>query len=116
MRLLIRPDGSFDRRAVMLDAHRQFRLMKAHGWSLARCVAFSSSKARAMAAKARATEPKGSLRRYLVQPSFEGVLAMNKVITGRPASHAEIEQLRTSMIEDGGHPAAMHFPRHVFKS
>jgi hypothetical protein len=39
--------------------------------------------------------------RYLVQPSFEGVLAMHKIITGRLASHAEIEQLRASMIEDG---------------
>jgi hypothetical protein len=101
MRLLIRPDGSFDRRAVMLDAHRQFRLMKANGWSFARCLAFSSSKARAMAAQARPTGPERSLRRYLVQPSFEGVLAMHKIITGRPASHAEIEQLRASVIADG---------------
>ena len=103
MRLLIRPDGSFDRRAVMLDAHRQFRLMKANGWSFGRCLAFSSSssKARAMAAQARPTEPERSLRRYLVQPSFEGVLAMHKIITGRLASHAEIKQLRASMIEDG---------------
>ena len=85
----------------MLDAHRQFRLMKANGWSFARCLAFSSSKARAMAAQARPTEPERSLQRYLVQPSFEGVLAMHKMITGRPASHAEIEQLRASMIEDG---------------
>jgi len=101
MRLLIHPDGSFDRRAVMLDAHRQFRLMKANGWSFARCLAFLSSKARAMAAQAHPTEPERSLRRYLVQPSFEGVLAMQKIITGGPASHAEIEQLRASMIEDG---------------
>jgi hypothetical protein len=101
MRLLIRPDGSFDRRAVMLDAHRQFRLMKANGWSFARCLAFSSSKARAMAAQARPTEPERSLQRYLVQPSFEGVLAMQKIITGRPVSPTEIEQLRASMIEDG---------------
>jgi hypothetical protein len=101
MRLLIRPDGSFDRRAVMLDAHRQFRLMKANGWSFARCLAFSSSKARAMAAQARPTGPERSLRRYLVQPSFEGVLAMHKIITGRPASPTEIEQLRASVIADG---------------
>ena len=101
MRLLIRPDGSLDRRALMLDAHRQFRLMKANGWSFARCLAFSSSKARAMAAQARPTEPERSLRRYLVQPSLEGVLAIHKVITGRPASPTEIEQLRASMIEDG---------------
>ena len=59
MRLLIRPDGSFDRRAVMLDAHRQFRLMKANGWSFARCLAFSSSKARAMAAQAARPGPSG---------------------------------------------------------
>jgi hypothetical protein len=54
-----------------------------------------------MAAQARPTEPERSLRRYLVQPSFEGVLAMHKIITGRLASHAEIKQLRASMIEDG---------------
>ena len=54
-----------------------------------------------MAAQTRPTEPERSLRRYLVQPSFEGVLAMQKMITGRPASHTEIEQLRASMIEDG---------------
>ena len=55
----------------------------------------------AMAARARPTEPERSLRRFLFQPSFEGVLAMHKIITGRPASRAEIEQLRASMIEDG---------------
>jgi hypothetical protein len=98
---LLTPDGHYDHRAIMLDAHRQFRLMKANGWSFGRCLAFSSSKARAMAAQASPTEPERSLRRYLVQPSFEGVLAMQKIITGRPASHAEIEQLRASMIEDG---------------
>ena len=54
-----------------------------------------------MAAQARPTEPEQSLRRYLVQPSFEGVLAMHKIITGRPASPTEIEQLRASMIADG---------------
>ena len=54
-----------------------------------------------MAAQAHPPEPERSLRRYLVQPSFEGVLAMHKIITGRPASPTEIEQLRASMIADG---------------
>jgi hypothetical protein len=54
-----------------------------------------------MAAQTHPTEPEQSLRRYLVQPSFEGVLATHKIITGRPASPSEIEQLRASMIEDG---------------
>ncbi len=89
----------------MADAHRQFRLMKANGWSFARCLAFSLSKARAMAAQACPTEPERSLHRYLVQPSFVGILAMHKINTGRPASHAEIERLRTGMIKDGAPPA-----------
>jgi len=36
-----------DRRAVMLDAHRQFRLMRRHGWSWIRCLSFAWSIAKA---------------------------------------------------------------------
>jgi hypothetical protein len=88
MRLLIRPDGSFDRRAVMLDAHRQFRLMKANGWSFARCLAFSSSKARAMAAQARPTEPERASS--LSGPAF---------VRGRPG-HAQ-DNHRAARVANG---------------
>jgi hypothetical protein len=49
---LLTPDGHYDHRAIMLDAHRQFRLMKANGWSFGRCLAFSSSKALDLLARA----------------------------------------------------------------
>jgi len=50
---LLTPDGSFDRRAVMGDAHRQFRMMKANGWSFGRCVDFRWSKASSAQARRR---------------------------------------------------------------
>jgi len=46
---LLTPTGTISR-AVVADAHRQVRLMKAHGWLFGRYLAFPSSKARAMAA------------------------------------------------------------------
>ncbi|MCC3245090.1 hypothetical protein LG047_07130 [Methylocystis sp. WRRC1] len=52
MNFLLLPDGRFDRRAIMRDAHRQFRLMAAHGWSWSRCLAFSWARAKAMRARA----------------------------------------------------------------
>ncbi len=44
---LLRPDGSFDRRAIMADAHRQFRLTRGFGWSWSRCLSFSWAIAKA---------------------------------------------------------------------
>jgi hypothetical protein len=35
-----------DRRAVMTEAHRQFRLMRRYGWSFGRCLSFAWAKAR----------------------------------------------------------------------
>jgi hypothetical protein len=36
---LLTPTGAISR-AVMLDAHRKSRLMKANGWSFGRCLGF----------------------------------------------------------------------------
>jgi hypothetical protein len=46
MTSLVTPAGRLDRRAVMIEAHRQFRLMRRHGWSFGRCLSFAWAKAR----------------------------------------------------------------------
>jgi hypothetical protein len=46
MTLLVTPAGCLDRRAVMTEAHRQFRLMRRYGWSFGRCLSFAWAKAR----------------------------------------------------------------------
>jgi hypothetical protein len=43
---LVTPDCRLDRRAVMTQAHRQFRLMRRYGWSFGRCLSFAWAKAR----------------------------------------------------------------------
>ncbi len=45
---LLRPDGRFDRSAIMSDAHDQYRRTRALGWSWSRCLSFSWARARAM--------------------------------------------------------------------
>jgi hypothetical protein len=52
MTSLLTPAGRLDRRAVMLDAHRQFRLMRPLGWSFGRCLSFAWAKAREQRAAA----------------------------------------------------------------
>jgi hypothetical protein len=42
----------FDRRAIMIEAHRQFRLMRRYGWSFGRCLSFAWAKAREQRARA----------------------------------------------------------------
>jgi hypothetical protein len=39
MNSLVTPAGRLDRRAVMTEAHRRFRLMRRYGWSFGRCFA-----------------------------------------------------------------------------
>ena len=46
MTSLVTPAGRLDRRAVMTEAHRQFRLMRPLGWSFGRCLSFAWAKAR----------------------------------------------------------------------
>jgi hypothetical protein len=46
MTALLTAAGRLDRRAVMTEAHRQFRLMRRYGWSFGRCLSFSWAKAR----------------------------------------------------------------------
>jgi hypothetical protein len=46
MATLTAPCGSYDRRAIMIEAHRQFRLMRRYGWSFGRCLSFAWAKAR----------------------------------------------------------------------
>jgi hypothetical protein len=43
---LVTPAGRLDRRAVMIEAHRQFRLMRRYGWSFGLCLSFAWAKAR----------------------------------------------------------------------
>lgn len=45
---LIRSDGRYDRRAVMLDAHRIYRGMGPLGWDWAHCLRFAWARAKAM--------------------------------------------------------------------
>ncbi len=45
-RVLIRLDGGYDRRAIMAEAHHQFRLTRGFGWSFGRCLSFAWSKAK----------------------------------------------------------------------
>jgi hypothetical protein len=40
-----------DRRAVMIEAHRQFRLMRRYGWSFGRCLSFAWAKGREQRAR-----------------------------------------------------------------
>jgi hypothetical protein len=46
MTSLVTPAGRLDRRAVMIEAHRQFPLMRPLGWSFGRCLSFAWAKAR----------------------------------------------------------------------
>jgi hypothetical protein len=48
---LLTPAGRLDRRAVMTEAHRQFRLMRRYGWSFGRCLSFAWAKAREQRAR-----------------------------------------------------------------
>ncbi|MGC1860855.1 MAG: hypothetical protein WA733_06940 [Methylocystis sp.] len=48
---LVTPSGRLDRRAVMTEAHRQFRLMRRYGWSFGRWSSFASAKAREQRAR-----------------------------------------------------------------
>ncbi len=54
MTLLVTPAGRFDRRAVMTEAHRQFRLMRRYGWSFGRYLSFAWAKAREQRARLHA--------------------------------------------------------------
>jgi hypothetical protein len=62
MTSLVTPGGRLDRRAVMTEAHRQFRLMRRYDWSFGRCLSFAWAKAREQ--RARATVALGSLTVY----------------------------------------------------
>jgi hypothetical protein len=53
--MLLTPDGHYDRAAVMIEAHRQFRLMRRHGWSFGRCLSFAWAKAREQRSRVRAS-------------------------------------------------------------
>ncbi len=46
--MLIDDKGRFNRAGIMLDAHRQYRQMRAFGWSWSRCLSFAWARARAM--------------------------------------------------------------------
>ncbi len=45
---LLRPDGRYDRAAIMRDAHRQYRTCAPLGWTFGRCLRFAWARARAM--------------------------------------------------------------------
>jgi hypothetical protein len=42
---LLTPAGRLDRHAIMIEAHRQFRLMRRYGWSFGRSLSFAWAKA-----------------------------------------------------------------------
>ncbi len=46
--MLIDDTGAFNRHAIMCDAHRQYRQMRAFGWSWSRCLSFAWARAQAM--------------------------------------------------------------------
>jgi hypothetical protein len=48
---LVTPSGRLDRRAVMTEAHRQYRLMRRYGWSFGRWLSFAWAKAREQRAR-----------------------------------------------------------------
>jgi hypothetical protein len=56
-KLLIRPDGGYDRRAIMAEAHRQFALMRVIGWNFGRCLSFAWKKAKGQRDNARLEAP-----------------------------------------------------------
>lgn len=49
---LLTPAVRFDRSAIMLDAHRQYRTMNRHGWDWRRSLRFAWSKAHERRARA----------------------------------------------------------------
>jgi hypothetical protein len=49
---LVMPAERLDRRAVMTEAYRQFRLMRRYGWSFGRCLSLAWAKAREQRARA----------------------------------------------------------------
>jgi hypothetical protein len=70
---LLTPLGGYDRSAIMRDAHRQRRLMMRHGWTWARCLTYSWTRARAMRARLAAWHvPR---RRSKSAGDFAGTLA-----------------------------------------
>ncbi len=46
--MLLLPNGEYDRREIMSDAHKQYRRMRRFGWTWQRCLKFSWARARAM--------------------------------------------------------------------
>jgi hypothetical protein len=51
MRAGITPARRLDRRAIMTEAHRQFRLMRRYGRNFGRCLSFAWAKAREQQAR-----------------------------------------------------------------
>jgi hypothetical protein len=51
MRCLIKPGLAYDLRAIMCDAHAQWRCMGRRGWSWSRCLSFAWAKVRAERAR-----------------------------------------------------------------
>lgn len=88
---LLTRDGRYDRRAIMVDAHRQRRQMARHGWSWSRCLAFSWSKARAMRDRLNADPDK--IVKTIVRPTAEGVALLLARLTGRNVSAEELAEV-----------------------
>jgi hypothetical protein len=74
MTALITPAGRLDRRAVMTEAHRQFRLMRRYGWSFGRCLSFAWAKARAqrVGIEARPLAHNAPMGRIIAAPIARG--------------------------------------------
>lgn len=78
---LIRPDGGYDRRAIMAEAHHQFRLTRGFGWSFGRCLSFAWKKAQAQRGRLLpALMPEVRPRRT---PPIIGTIALASIAQGR---------------------------------
>lgn len=85
---LLTARGAYDRRAIVVDAHRQRRQIARHGWTWSRCLAFSWTKAKMMRARLNAEPDKVS--RVMARPTVEGIAAMFTSITGRDVTPEQL--------------------------
>lgn len=87
---MLTDDGRYDRRAIMVDAHRQHRLMARHGWSWSRCLKLAWAKARAMRARVHG---KGEAARIVVRPTVDGVAALIYALTGQNITPEDMPEI-----------------------
>ncbi len=80
---------TYDRSAIMFDAHRQYRLMRPLGWSFARCLSFAWSKAKARRA--------GGVAKTAFTPNKETIAAMRAARRGDLVIVGSVDELFASL-------------------